>query len=115
MDAICGMLDGFLPSNLIARNSGYSIDIFPKRASKDFCTQAVQNVLRRELRYLRIGDQGHEHGNDFELLDHLGGFSVGTISCRPTTCFPVLDRSGRRLVGVEGTRYLLEVFEVMES
>src|SRR5438552_337875 len=115
MDSICRMLEGFVPSNLIARNSGYSIDVFPRTTNKDYCTQTVQKVLGKDLRYLRIGDQGHEYGNDFELLNHVGGFSVGTISCKPTGCFPVVDKSGRTIVGVEGTRYLLEAFQITKS
>lgn len=39
---------------------------------------------------VRIGDQGDEAGNDFEMLNNICGFSVGKLSTNPTTCWPVM-------------------------
>ena len=46
---------------------------------------------------VRIGDQGREGGNDFELLDSPAGFSVGDFSKRPDGCFPVFSEDFSRL------------------
>jgi hypothetical protein len=115
MDSICSFVETLLPPSVIARNSGYSVDIYPKSSTKDNSVRDVQRILGRTLRFLRVGDQGHEFGNDFELLDHLGGFSVGTISSNPQRCFPVLDKKGAVISGTDGTFSLLSSFEVVEA
>lgn len=63
-----------------------------------------------DIPILRIGDQGGEEGNDWSLLDSAYGFSVGTLSNQPCKSFPIFneDQNHRRLLGVEGTRYLLD-------
>ncbi len=113
MDSLCVIMKRYLPSELVARNSGYSVDIYPKIATKDHCIHIVQRILGDKRRFLRVGDQGHEYGNDFEMLDHLGGFSVGTVSAKPITCFPVVDGSGRRRFGPDGALSLLQKLDVV--
>lgn len=59
---------------------------------------------------LRIGDQGAVGGNDYELLNDLHGFSVGTFSDEPGHCHPVLDEALESdLSGAEATERLLEM------
>lgn len=113
MDSLCELTASQLPSELTARNSGYSVDIYPKSATKNHCLDRVNELFEGSLRFLRIGDQGHECGNDYEMLSSLGGFSVGTLSSDPRACFPVLDKDGSRIMGPRGVAYLLsEVFEI---
>jgi hydroxymethylpyrimidine pyrophosphatase-like HAD family hydrolase len=113
MDELCKALLDRLPSNFVARNSGYSVDVYLRSATKEMPLQMVNSLLGRRLRYLRIGDQGHSLGNDYELLNAPGGFSVGTLSSRPGACFPVLERSGRRVMGPRGITYLFSgIFDV---
>jgi len=58
---------------------------------------------------LRIGDQGQEGGNDFDLLDSPAGFSVGEMSSSLTTCYPVLTEDlQRQSYGAEATEWLLK-------
>jgi hypothetical protein len=63
--------------------------------------------LGMRLNFIKIGDQGHELGNDFELLHKRGGFSVGTVSTDRRSCFPVVDERGNRLLGMKGCIHLL--------
>jgi hydroxymethylpyrimidine pyrophosphatase-like HAD family hydrolase len=111
MDSLCKLTTSLLPSGLVARNSGFSVDVYPKSATKDHCLGLVNNLCGGSLRFLRIGDQGHEYGNDYEMLSSKGGFSVGTLSSNPKACFPVLNETGSRILGPSGVAYLLsEVF-----
>jgi len=114
MDSLCDLTTNQLPSELVARNSGYSVDVYPRTATKDRCLRIVNKLCGNSLRFLRIGDQGHEYGNDYELLSSTGGFSVGTLSSDPYTCYPVLDEQGSRILGPRGTAYLLtRTFEIV--
>lgn len=56
---------------------------------------------------LRIGDCGGVDGNDYSMLQCPQGFSVDETSGSVDACFPVMDEMGNRLVGPEGTKYLL--------
>jgi adenine/guanine phosphoribosyltransferase-like PRPP-binding protein len=60
-----------------------------------------------EQAILRIGDQGAEGGNDFDLLNARSGFSVNKVSAMAGRCHPILDRSHRPLEGVVATSELL--------
>ena len=65
---------------------------------------------------LRIGDQGQEGGNDYELLDSSSGFSVGGVSQSITGCFPVFDDDFK--VGIraaEATRRLTSQVNLLPS
>ena len=61
-------------------------------------------------RILRIGDQGQERGNDFDLLDSTAGFSVRELSITPTRCYPVLgDDLKVQIYGADATDHLLNL------
>lgn len=61
-------------------------------------------------RILRIGDQGQEGGNDFDLLDVNSGFSVGELSRNVSHCHPVLDDElETQLRGAVATEHLLRL------
>ncbi len=107
MDAFCERLGFILPQGLMVRNSGFALDVYPASKTKNRCEKAVTRLVGSKLRFLRIADQGHELGNDYELLNSNGGFSVGTLSANPYACFPVLNPSGRRMLGPRGVEYLL--------
>jgi hypothetical protein len=65
---------------------------------------------------LRIGDQGHEGGNDFELLDSPAGFSVGTLSESHGGCIPVLDESLNTILqAAPATRRLTSMLNLFPS
>jgi hypothetical protein len=107
LDSLTTAIQQLLPTGLVARNSGFAVDVFPVSQLKNACLNTVNVLARRKIHFLRVGDQGHELGNDYELLNVIGGFSVGTLSHSPKGCFPVIDRDGRRKMGVHGTLYLL--------
>ncbi len=113
MDDLSSHLGRLIGPRFIVRNSGFAIDVYPAHRSKDRCLKLVTKLIGRDLRFLRVGDQGHELGNDYELLNSKGGFSVGTVSSNPRSCFPVLDAIGLRIFGPQGTLHLLtRIFNV---
>jgi hypothetical protein len=57
---------------------------------------------------LRLGDQGQDGGNDFDLLDSVAGFSVERYSNRVGVCHPVLGGNLKPLSGVDATSALLD-------
>ena len=107
LDTLTTVVRPMLPPGLVARSSGFAVDVFPTSQLKDTCLSYVSSLLRKNLRSLRVGDQGHELGNDYELLNVKGGFSVGTLSRNPFGCYPVVNCSGQSKSGVNGTEYLL--------
>jgi hypothetical protein len=56
---------------------------------------------------LRIGDQGQPGGNDADLLDAVGGFSVDLVSPVPDRCHPVVAGDGSVHKGAQATLTLL--------
>lgn len=62
---------------------------------------------------LRIGDQGDEFGNDFEMLDCKQGFSVKELSNNPSGCFPFLNLDNYNIeTGPNAAAQLLRYFTV---
>lgn len=91
-------------------SSGWTIDITPKDIDKKRALDIVIKFINRNLKgndFLKLGDQGHYGGNDFQLLKRRHSFSVNTISGDPNSCFPVVDPTGRRLVGPQATSFVL--------
>lgn len=107
LDELCRWASTVLSPGLVVRSSGYAVDIYPRSRMKDYCLPLLNEHLEMRVNFIRIGDQGHELGNDFELLNRRGGFSVGTVSADRRSCFPVVDEAGNRLLGVKGSIHLL--------
>jgi len=84
-----------------------TLDLSP--TNKHAALEAVAKLIGETSdRILRIGDQGAELGNDYELLASPSGFSVGTISRSIDSCFPVVDvAAGKQLKSTQGTEALL--------
>jgi hypothetical protein len=107
LDEICRMVSTVLPHGFAVRSSGYAIDVYPRAKMKDYCLRLINEHFGVRLNFIKVGDQGHKLGNDFELLSKTGGFSVGTLSTDRRSCFPVVDEWGNRLLGVKGCIHLL--------
>ena len=59
---------------------------------------------------LRLGDQGQEEGNDYDLLKSSSGFSVGEFSSDLERCLPVLAEDNRtQLIGAEAAVRLMKL------
>ena len=57
---------------------------------------------------LRIGDNGSEGDNNFDMLNSEAGFSVGKFSRAPDKCFPVInEETGNQLFGSQGVIHLI--------
>lgn len=98
------------------KSSGWTVDITSKGTDKGHALDIVRDLIDEDLKdddFLKLGDQGHNGGNDFELLKRRHSFSVDTISADLSTCFPIVDSKGRRICGLEGTDLVLTrtVFE----
>jgi len=107
LDELCRRVSTILPHAFAVRSSGYAVDVYPRAKMKDYCLRLINERFDMRLNFVRVGDQGHELGNDFELLSRRGSFSVGTVSTDKRTCFPVVDEGGNRLLGVKGCIHLL--------
>lgn len=59
-------------------------------------------------RILRVGDQGAEEQNDYGMLRAPQGFSVESCSSSIDSCFPVINKNGKHLRGLNATAYLLK-------
>lgn len=64
---------------------------------------------------LRIGDCGDAMGNDFSMLDCPQGFSVDKISGKSNACFPIIDKNGNILKGVDATKYIIENAKILPT
>lgn len=64
---------------------------------------------------IRIFDQGDEKGNDYKILKSKQGFSTGTISKDPFSCFPIIDEHGNVLKGINATKYILNSLKITPS
>ncbi len=89
------------------RGNVFTIDITPTtkgRAIDEICAELGID----RSRCVRFADQGHEHGNDFDLLDHVAGFSVERVSSAVGRCHPIVDTGGQTLQGPQATKFLLD-------
>ena len=89
-----------------ATQSGHSVDLIPAFVTK---TAVVDELARRiggsAPGILRVGDSGAWQGNDFDLLDHPLGISVGEVSGRLDGCWSVF---GNQLTGPTALVKLLQ-------
>jgi len=95
---------GSLESVRIARGvygNLFTIDVTPTSKGEALRRLAVELGLH-PARILRIGDQGHQSGNDFDILDSESGFSVGRTSSIPKHCHIVLAPSTGHKASPEG-------------
>jgi hydroxymethylpyrimidine pyrophosphatase-like HAD family hydrolase len=78
--------------------------------------RAAASIGVEPARIARIGDQGNEGGNDFDLLNCDSGFSVKEFSQKPTVCLPVLSEDlTKSLKGARATRRLLDLLLLFPS
>lgn len=64
------------------RRSGHSFDIVPIHSSKCSVADRVGAELPADVVILRVGDQGSQIGNDYEMLTHPFGISVQEVCGR---------------------------------
>ncbi len=112
MKDVASLLGNF-ESLLAVRTSGRSVDITARSVSKvgaldEFCSRRAGGGVRRTP--LVVADQGDEEGNDHDILQTPGAFSVDRLHWNPRSCFPVLRNKGQLMVlrGPEATLWLLE-------
>jgi len=105
--------------SLNIRETGKGIDVYPINMGKHIALKHLMNYLNKnskEIRnVLRIADQGHEHGTDFEFLNTIGGFTTDKVSHCPYGCFPVVSSNGLVLKFNEATKYIFKHIKVTEK
>lgn len=67
--------------------SGHSYDIIPRVSSKLVVVEAVRSSLPVGCEVLCFGDSGSRFGNDYALLSHPFGISVGDVCGAATGCW----------------------------
>lgn len=70
-------------------------------------------------RMVRIGDQGDEFGNDYDMLNSVSGFSVKKISKESDRCWPIAESiqhsDSEILKGVDATVFILKRLMIFPS
>lgn len=90
----------------IYRDDIFTIDLTPTskgRALRQLCMELGID----EARCLRLGDQGSEDGNDYDMLESANAFSVDKFSASPHGSHVVVDEKGVVLKNTDATAYLL--------
>ena len=64
---------------------------------------------------IRIGDCGDEYGNDYSMLNCEQGYTVDKYSESPNTCFPIYDKSGNILKGIDATLYIIKNSKIIPT
>lgn len=109
------MQDMKMDKHFSVQDSGIGLIILPKKSGKGNAMNAWAKHLRIPVsKILVVGDQAAEGGNDEDFLSGENGtaFTVGkqTSSTFP---LPVFDQKQHKLLGPEGTEFLLhELFEI---
>lgn len=84
--------------------SGHSYDIVPVASSKLVVVEALRRKLPAGVEVLCFGDSGSRPGNDYALLSHRFGISVGDVCGAANGCWSLF---GARPVGPEALRRIL--------
>lgn len=90
--------------------SSHSIDIIPKRSSKNNIFEYYRRIGVEQDEFLKVGDSGIYGGNDYELLSTDFGLSVDSVSFSSNTCWNYAPLGTRNL---EATLYYLDQIEVV--
>lgn len=73
--------------------SGHSYDIVPSASSKLSVVDALKTQLPPGVQVLCFGDSGSRSGNDYALLSHPLGISVGDVCGSPSGCWSIFGFS----------------------
>jgi hydroxymethylpyrimidine pyrophosphatase-like HAD family hydrolase len=105
------MIEALADLNVQILQSGHSIDIFPRWASKrDVVARLRESISSTASATLCIGDRGERFGNDHDLLEGPHGVSVGRVCDRYHTCWNLAPDDQQ---GPLGLKTLLASFKVV--
>ena len=85
-------------------------------AKKDEALTVIEKLIgvpRNSM--IRIGDCGDEYGNDYSMLNCEQGYTVDKYSESPNTCFPIYDKSGNILKGIDATLYIIKNSKIIPT
>lgn len=83
------------------RGRTFTIDISPTTKAVSLADQCRKMGIDPDL-CARFGDEAMPGGNDHQMLETFGGFSVEDVSTTPGACHVVVDEHGRRLRNSDG-------------
>ncbi len=98
--------------NLRAVETGYSVDVLSKEASKLNLYKFLKKRISPTREVLCIGDRGKQPGNDFELLSSPFSLSVGAASLSKDTCWNLLPAGSG---GEAGAAYYMSYFNIKKG
>jgi len=85
-------------------------------ATKDIAIERTERIIGvPKDSMIRIGDCGDIKGNDYAMLNCKQGYSVDKISGANDSCFPVFDKQGNIIKGVEATIKLVETAKILPT
>ena len=85
-------------------------------ATKDIAIERTERLIGvPKDSMIRIGDCGDLRGNDYTMLNCKQGYSVDKTCNSLNSCFPVFDKYGNILKGVEATLHLIENANILPT
>ena len=84
--------------------SGHSFDVVPSTSCKSAIVDAVRRKINPDAAVLCFGDSGSRFGNDYTLLAHPHGISVGEVCGAADGCWSLF---GRALTGPDALLKIL--------
>lgn len=76
-------------------------------------TEKIIGVPRNSM--MRIGDCGDLRGNDYAMLNCNQGYSVDKTSGSINSCFPIFDKNGNIISGVDATLQLMKSAKILPT
>lgn len=84
--------------------------------TKDKAIRRAEKIIGvPENSMMRIGDCGDFRGNDYSILNCNQGYSVDKTSGSINSCFPIFDKKGNIMTGVEATLYLINNAKILPA
>ena len=85
-------------------------------ATKDKAIERAEKIIGvPKDSMMRIGDCGDVHGNDYLMLNCQQGYSVDKTSGSVDSCFPIFDKNGKILKGVDATIELINNSKILPT
>ncbi len=85
-------------------------------ATKDQAIKRAEKIIGvPQNSMIRIGDCGDLRGNDYAMLNCNQGYSVDKTSGVSNSCFPIFDKNGNLLKGVDATLQLIKSAKILPT
>lgn len=85
-------------------------------ATKDKAIERTEKIIGvPKDSMIRVGDCGDVRGNDYAMLNCAQGYSVDKVNGSIDSCFPVFDKNGSIITGVDATLELISRAKILPA